>query len=68
MTHEEFVSRLWEEVAKCPSEWREGQKVFNVVDATFGVARAVQFEDGVDCFYDDSQIVEFIEKAWRRVR
>ena len=46
-----------------PKNWREGQAVFNYVDLTYGVARFVQFEDRIDCFYDDSQIDAFIIKS-----
>ena len=67
MTYEEFITTLWEEVRLSPNEWRLGQKVFNTVEKLFGVARAVQFEDGIDCFYDDNMIDQFIEASWNRV-
>ena len=41
--------------------------MFNVIDEKLDVARKVQFEDGVDCFYDDKQIDLFIDKAWTRI-
>lgn len=69
MTYGDFISQIWEEVAKCPKNWRKGQKVFNVIDEQFGgVARDVQFIDGVDCFYDDREetINLFIDKCWIR--
>jgi hypothetical protein len=44
-----------------PKSWREGQFVFNVVDSLYGVARIAQFEYGVDCFYNDDKIDEFLE-------
>ena len=31
-------------------EYRYGQSVFNVVDQCIGLARTVQFLDGIDCF------------------
>lgn len=43
-----------------PNNWRQGQFVFNYIDEVYGVARIVQFHDGVDCFYDDSKIDEFL--------
>ena len=43
--------------------YRWGQAVFNYVDEYFGVARKVQFEDNVDCFYNDDAVDAFIEKA-----
>ena len=51
-----------------PEGWREGQFVFNVIKDYFGsVAREVQFKDGVDCFYDDKQIDNFIQKVCIRL-
>ena len=67
MKYEDFITMLWGFVNTSPKEWRKGQAVFNVIDEKFGVARLVQFEDGVDCFYDDSKIDEFIECSWKRI-
>lgn len=51
-----------------PEGWREGQFVFNVIEDYFGaVAREVQFEDRVDCFHDDKQIDNFIQKVCNRL-
>ena len=50
-----------------PKDWRKGQFVFNYIDANYGVARAVQFEDRVDCFFRDDKIDEFIEKCASRL-
>lgn len=68
MTYGDFITQIWKEVAKCPKSWRRGQSVFNVIDEQFGVARDVQFIDGVDCFYrdDDETINLFIDKCWIR--
>lgn len=50
-------------------EWsRKGQFVFNYMDKVYGVARAVQFEDRVDCFYADSKIDLFLEKCLERMQ
>lgn len=46
-----------------PKNWREGQFVFNMVDELYGVARTVQFVLGVDCFYNDDKIEEFLIKS-----
>jgi hypothetical protein len=43
-----------------PTNWRNGQFVFNYVDEVYGVARIAQFQYGVDCFYRDDKIDEFI--------
>ena len=66
MSYDEFVAKVWELVYQCPEHWRTGQKVFNVLDYNFGLAREVQFEDGIDCFYDDELVQEFIDKCWVR--
>lgn len=50
-----------------PKDWRKGQFVFNYIDANYGVARAVQFEDSVDCFFRDDKIDDFIEKCAKRL-
>lgn len=50
-----------------PKDWRKGQFVFNYIDANYGVARAAQFEDRVDCFFRDDKIDEFIEKCASRL-
>ena len=43
--------------------YRWGQAVFNYVDEYLGVARKVQFEYNVDCFYNDDTVDAFIEKT-----
>lgn len=48
-----------------PTEMRKGQFVFNYIDKKYGVARAVQFSEAIDCFYDDSKIEDFIKKAFK---
>ena len=56
------------EALKNKPEWsREGQFVFNYIDEHYGVARAVQFDDEVDCYYDDNQINEFIVACAKRI-
>ena len=44
-----------------PVYWRKGQYVFNYINEVYGVARIAQFKYGVDCFYIDDKIDEFIE-------
>ena len=46
-----------------PKGWREGQFVFNMVGELYGVARIVQFDYGVDCFYNDDKIEEFLIRS-----
>jgi hypothetical protein len=61
-----FEKSVMDLAGKKPAEWRKGQAVFNAVDTLYGVARTVQFVDGVDCFYDDSVIPDFLYRAWVR--
>ena len=65
MTLEEFKNSIYS--IEKPSHWREGQFVFNTIDSLYGVARAVQFEDGIDCFYDNSKINQFINACYNRL-
>jgi hypothetical protein len=68
MKYEDFIVKIWETVDSCPKEWRKGQKVFNVCDELFGgTARDVQFIDGIDCFYEDKYIDNFINAVWERL-
>ena len=65
MTLEEFKNSIYS--IEKPPHWREGQFVFNTIDSLYGVARAVQFNDGIDCFYDDSKINQFINACYNRL-
>lgn len=67
MTQEEFKKFILEEIKVYPDDWRYGQKVFNYINKRYGVARNVQFKDGVDCFYNDDAVDEFIEKSYNRI-
>lgn len=61
-----FELPIWEEVNKRPYFIRRGQAVFNATEKIYGVTREVQFNDRIDCFYDDSQIEAFLEAAYQR--
>ena len=64
ITQEEFEKPIWEETNNRPSYIRKGQAVFNATDRLYNVARHVQFQDNIDCFYDDSQIQPFLNAAY----
>lgn len=57
LKREVYELMLWHK----PKHIRSGQFVFNYIEAKYKVARQVQFEDKVDCFYRDECIDEFIE-------
>ena len=65
MTLDEFKASIYN--IEKPSHWREGQFVFNTIHRLYGVARTVQFNDGIDCFYDDSKIDQFIIACYNRL-
>lgn len=64
MKLEDFRAEVLTAMKDKPKEWRYGQFVFNYIDSMYGVARHVQFNEGVDCFYVDSKIDEFIYKCY----
>ena len=60
ITFDDFKNDVMSSLLFKPKGWRDGQTIFNYIDCKYGVARYVQFEDGVDCFYNDDVIDEFI--------
>lgn len=66
MTKEELIKLIDVDKMK-PKQWRRGQYVFNYIDNIFNVARDIQFKDGIDCFYNDEYIDDFIEAAVKRI-
>lgn len=68
MTYEEFKEDVLNGIKAFQNNWRKGQKVFNYIDVKYRVARTAQFEKGVDCFYDDSQINKFIEESFKLIK
>ena len=65
MTLQEFKNDIFSGIKELPENWRKGQKVFNYIDRKYGVARTVQFDRGVDCFYNDDLIDKFIEESYK---
>ena len=61
ITVEEFKKEISE--IEFPKNWRKGQAVFNYIDNVYGIARTIQFKWGIDCFYNDNNIDEFLNKA-----
>lgn len=67
MTFGDFKNEIARVIENKPKNWRKGQAVFNYIDNKYDVARTVQFEDKVDCFYTDDKIDEFLQKAYKRI-
>ena len=64
MDFKEFRNDILVALDNKPSEWRDGQFVFNYIDECYpGLARRVQFIRGIDCFYNDELIEDFILAA-----
>ena len=64
ITKEEFKNEIMEAMTEKPVSWRKGQFVFNYIDQVYGIARIAQFQKGVDCFYFDDAIDEFIDVCY----
>ena len=64
MTYEEFKADVFKNIKNLPDNWRKGQKVFNYIEFKYKIARIVQFDCGIDCFYRDDLIDKFLEKAY----
>lgn len=64
MTYEEFREDVLNGIKAFQNNWRKGQKVFNYIDFKYRVARKVQFDYGIDCFYRDDLVDKFLEKAY----
>lgn len=67
MKFEELRREIIEAMKNKPTYIRDGQFVFNYIDEKYGVARKIQFQEGIDCFYDDSKINKFIARASQRI-
>ena len=67
LSFDDFRADVMSAAAERPSYIRFGQAVFNYIDETYGVARDVQFIDGIDCFYNDNDADAFMVAAWRRI-
>ena len=70
MSYNDFITEICSNVDKYNKERRKKKKKLNVIEELYGnVAREVQFIDGVDCFYDDSEetINFLIDRCWCRV-
>lgn len=65
MTKEELLKELKSQ--EFPKEWRWGQSVFNYMESVYHVSRKVQFLDGVDCFYNDDIVDEFLDKCLKYI-
>lgn len=64
MTMEDFFEDVMTALENKPENCQEGQFIYNYIQKEYGVANSVRRIDGVDCFYDNSKIEEFIDRAY----
>lgn len=66
MSYESFKKSIIEEVELTrPKSIRKGQAVFNYVDEKFGLARKIQYDYNIDCFYNDAKIDAFLKILYK---
>lgn len=66
MSYESFKKSIIEEVELTrPKSIRKGQAVFNYVDEKFGLARKIQYDYNIDCFYNDLKIDAFLKILYK---
>lgn len=63
-----FIEDVMKHMVNRPDYIRKGQAVFNYIDEKYKVARIVQFNDKIDCFYNDDMIYNFIEAAYKHIK
>ena len=68
MTKQEFLDEINKVVKEKPQNWGRGQTVFNYIDKNYGVARTIQFKYGVDCFYNDNKVPDFLDIAYKLIQ
>ena len=59
-----FIQEIQKAIEDRPKIWRKGQAVFNYIESKYNIARNIQFNYNIDCFYDDKNIPAFIDKAY----
>ena len=64
----DHVKRIAKSIIEESPHIRYGQAVFNYVDEKYGVARIVQFNYGIDCFYDDTKVEQFLDKCYELIK
>lgn len=68
MTKQEFLNEINLAIRDKPKMWRAGQTVFNYIDKKYGVARTAQFKYGIDCFYNDAKIPDFLDITYKLIQ
>lgn len=62
--YDDFKEDVLSAMKNKQEDWRDGQFVFNYINEKYGVARYVQFIEGIDCFHRDDKIDQFIDKCY----
>ena len=67
ITFQELKSEVMERARFKHHYLRLGQFVFNYIHGFYGVATSVRKEDGIDCFYRDDLIDDFLICCVKRI-
>ena len=68
MTKEFFYADIMHAVFEKPKYWCNGQAIYNYINAKYHyIADLIRDEHNINCFYDDSQIIQFINKAYELI-
>lgn len=67
ITFQELKSEVMERARFKHSYLRLGQFIFNYIHGFYGVALSVKNKDGINCYYSDDLIDDFLECSVRRI-
>ncbi len=68
MTKELFYADIMHSVFEKPRYWRNGQAIYNYINVKYNhISDLIRDEYNINCFYDDSQIMTFIDKAYELI-
>lgn len=67
ITFDELKAEVMEKARFKHSYLRLGQFIFNYIHGFYGVACAVKDKDGVDCYYRDDLIDDFLKLCVQRI-
>lgn len=67
ITFQELKAEVMERARFKHSFLRLGQFIFNYIHGFYGVAMSVRVHDGVDCYYNDNLIDDFLECCVKRI-
>lgn len=68
MNFDTFKKEIYDALKYKPDFWRNGRFVFNYIEENYGgVGGYVELIEGVNCYYDDEKIDEFISLCYKNL-